>query len=185
MNKSLFSLRSMAEISLYATLIFLSIQVLKIPTGGSQFIHFGNAMVVVGCLLFGSKKGAFAAAIGLGIYDILNGYVSVVGITILESLIVAFVIYVLYEKTLHSKDTIKNVIFIAVIAAITKIILNLIKYTLTNVFVGNLSIDVSFGVAVLKIIGTYGSSLATVIAVPILYPILKSVFSKLKKAKTL
>ncbi len=85
------SLRTLVETSLFATLIFISVYALRIPVG-AQFIHFGNALVVVGVLLFGSKRGALAAAIGLGMFDLLTGYASVVWITILESLVVCLVL---------------------------------------------------------------------------------------------
>ena len=82
-------LRNIVETSLFAALIFLGVSVFRIPMPfTTQFVHFGNALVVVGCLIFGTKRGALAASIGLGIFDLLNGYASVVWETILESLIV-------------------------------------------------------------------------------------------------
>ena len=56
MKKQILDLQTLTMISLFAALIFLSIQFFKIPVG-AQFIHFGNALVVVGCLIFGSKLG--------------------------------------------------------------------------------------------------------------------------------
>ena len=51
-----YSLRELTQIALFAALIFLGVQLFRIPLG-HQFVHFGNALVVVGCLVFGSKKG--------------------------------------------------------------------------------------------------------------------------------
>ena len=59
MKKPTLDLQTLTMISLFAALIFLSIQFFKIPVG-AQFIHFGNALVVVGCLIFGSKLGFLA-----------------------------------------------------------------------------------------------------------------------------
>lgn len=50
MKKQTLDLQTLTMISLFAALIFLSIQFFKIPVG-AQFIHFGNALVVVGCLI--------------------------------------------------------------------------------------------------------------------------------------
>lgn len=172
-------LRELVEISLFAALIFISVYALRIPVG-AQFIHFGNALVVVGVLLFGSKKGTLAAAIGLGIFDVLGGYASVAWITILESLIVCFVLHLVYEKGMKSTDKPANIVTVGVIAAITKVILNLIKYTITGSLVGNLSVAASFSAALVKIMGSYGSAIATIIAVPILYPLLKQILTKRK-----
>lgn len=170
-------LRDLVETSVFAALIFVSVYALRIPVG-AQFIHFGNALVVVGVLLFGAKKGATAAALGLGIFDLVTGYASVVWITILESLIVCFVLYFAYEKGLKKNDKPVNVIAVGVLAAVTKIILNLIKYTIMGSLVGGTTVGVAFGLALVKILGSYGSALATIIAVPVLYPIFKQVLKK-------
>lgn len=74
--------RQLVELSLYAALIFVSVQCLRIPMG-AQFVHFGNALVVVAVLLYGSRLGALVAAVGLGLFDVLNGYAAEVWITIL------------------------------------------------------------------------------------------------------
>lgn len=173
------SLRTLVATSLFAALIFISVYALRIPVG-AQFIHFGNALVVVGVLLFGSKRGALAAAIGLGIFDLLTGYASVVWITILESLIVCLVLHLTYERMMKASDKPGNVLAAGIIAAVTKIILNLFKYTLTGVLVANLDIAPSFITAIVKITGTFGSALVTIIAVPILYPILKKIIVSTK-----
>ena len=74
----------------------------------TQFVHFGNALVVVGCLLFGTKQGAIAASIGLGLFDILNNYADVAWQTVLESLIVCYVIHLVYEKAMKKDDKIQQ-----------------------------------------------------------------------------
>ena len=82
-------LRDIVETSLFAALIFLGVSVFRIPMPfTTQFVHFGNALVVVGCLLFWNKARRSSPSIGLGIFDLLHGYASVVWETILESLIV-------------------------------------------------------------------------------------------------
>ena len=83
-------IRELVELSLYAALIIVSVQFIRIPFG-PQFVHLGNALVVIAVLIFGSKKGDLVATVGLGLFDILNGYAAEVWITILESLIVCYV----------------------------------------------------------------------------------------------
>ncbi|ETD07897.1 ECF transporter S component [Streptococcus sanguinis] len=174
MKKQTLDLQTLTMISLFAALIFLSIQFFKIPVG-AQFIHFGNALVVVGCLIFGSKLGFLAAAIGLGIFDLLNGYAAEIPVILLEALAVAVVIHFLYEGLFQGKDRLRNILVTAVVAALVKIVLNILKYTLTGTLFGGSSLPAAFLLAVAEITGTFGSSLATVIAVPILYPIFKQV----------
>ena len=171
--------KELTQYSLFAALIFLSVQSLRIPVG-PQFVHLGNALVVIGLLLYGSKVGALVASIGLGVFDLLNGYASVAWITILESLVVCLVLHLVYEKALKADDKTQNIIIVAVVAAITKIILNFIKYTITNIVVGNLTFGVAASTAIVKIGGTFGTALVTIIAVPILYPIFKQIVGLIK-----
>ena len=114
--------RELVILSLYAALIIVSVQFIRIPFG-SQFVHLGNALVVIAVLIFGARKGALVATVGLGLFDIFNGYAAEVWITILESLIVCYVLYLVFEKFLKSNDKMANIIIIGVIAAVTKIIL--------------------------------------------------------------
>lgn len=180
MKKKTIDLRELTLLSLYAALIYLSIQFFRIPVG-PQFIHFGNALVLVGLLLFGSRKGFLAAAVGLAIFDILNGYAAVAWITVLESGVVALVVALLFEKILRKQDTPANIVGVALAGAVTKILLNLVKYTITGVLGASLSWDASFVLAIGKITGSFGSALATIIAVPLLYPIFKRLLAGFKK----
>ncbi|HEM5139930.1 TPA: ECF transporter S component [Streptococcus suis] len=170
-------LRQLTEISQFAALICVVVFFIRIPFG-SQFVHLGNALVVVGVLIFGAKKGALAASLGLGIFDLLSGYASVAWITILESLIVCFVLHLFYEKFLQANDSLSNIMLVGIVAAITKIILNLLKYTLTGSFVGGLTPSASFLAALGRILGTYGTAITTIIAVPILYQVCKRLYGR-------
>lgn len=168
-------LRQLAETSIFAALICVVVFFIRIPFG-SQFVHLGNALVVVGVLLFGSRQGALAASIGLGVFDLLSGYASVAWITVLESLLVCLVLHLVYEKQLRQVDSTANVILVAVVAALTKIILNLIKYTIMGSLVGQLSLPASFFAALGRILGTYGTAVTTILAVPILYSLFKKIY---------
>lgn len=100
-------LRRLIEVSLFAALILVSVQFLRIQVG-PQFVHLGNALVVIAVLVFGSGFGALAAALGLGLFDIFNGYAAEVWITILESLLVCYVLHLVYEKAMKANDKTGN-----------------------------------------------------------------------------
>jgi hypothetical protein len=85
------------------------------------------------------------------------------------------VIHFLYEELFQRRDKLRNILVTAVVAALVKIVLNIFKYTLTGTLFGGSSLPAAFLLAVAEITGTFGSSLATVIAVPILYPIFQQV----------
>ena len=170
--------RELVGLSLYAALIIVTVQFIRIPFG-PQFVHLGNALVVIAILIFGARKGALVATVALGLFDIFNGYAAEVWITILESLIVCLVLYLVFEKLLKSNDKIVNVIIAGVIAALTKIILNFLKYTIINTIVASLPLkSCHASLAVIKIGGTFGTSVVTIIAVPLLYPVFKRILKK-------
>ncbi len=67
---------------------------------------------------------------------------------------------------------------VGIVAALTKIILNLLKYTLTGSLVGGLTPSASFLAALGRILGTYGTAITTIIAVPILYQVCKRLYKR-------
>lgn len=179
-----FSILDMVHVAVFAAIIFTTIALpfLRVPVG-PQMVHFGNAMVLIGALIYGAKKGAMAASIGLFLFDATHGWLLVAWITVLESVIVCLVVYAIYEKLLNRQDKIQNIILISIFAAITKIILNLLKYTfLKGMITQGLAFKPAFFVALGEITGTFGSAILTIVTVPILYPILREVTKKVSRA---
>ncbi|HEK9074376.1 TPA: ECF transporter S component [Streptococcus equi subsp. zooepidemicus] len=168
------------ELSLFAALIFISVELLRIPVG-TQFIHLGNALVVVAVLLYGARRAALVAAIGLGLFDMINGYAAVVWITVLEALVVCYLLHVIYEKLLKSVDKPMIIVAIGLLAAVAKLVMNLVKYSLIAYFVAQLPLSVALWAALGKIGGSLGTALVTVIAVPLLYPVFKQLRQAVKK----
>ena len=76
---------------------------------------------------------------------------------------------------MKANDTPATIVTVGLIAAVTKIILNLFKYTLINSFIGGLALLPAMVGALAKITGTFGTSIVTIVAVPILYPIFKRI----------
>ena len=73
------SLRAIILTGLFAAIIYIGIWVLRIPVPamvGKPFIHFGNTLTAVAILFLGFRNGMLAGIIGLGGFDILNGYAS-------------------------------------------------------------------------------------------------------------
>ncbi|HEL0719967.1 ECF transporter S component [Streptococcus equi subsp. zooepidemicus] len=168
------------ELSLFAALIFISVELLRIPVG-AQFIHLGNALVVVAVLLYGARRAALVAAIGLGLFDMINGYAAVVWITVLEALVVCYLLHVIYEKLLKSVDKPMIIVAIGLLAAAAKLVMNLVKYNLIAYFGAQLPLSVALWAALGKIGGSLGTALVTVIAVPLLYPVFKQLRQAVKK----
>ncbi|HEL1109858.1 TPA: ECF transporter S component [Streptococcus equi subsp. zooepidemicus] len=167
------------ELSLFAALIFISVELLRIPVG-AQFIHLGNALVVVAVLLYGARRAALVAAIGLGLFDMINGYAAVVWITVLEALMVCYLLHLIYEKFLKSVDKPMIIVAVGLLAAAAKLVMHLVKYSLIAYFGAQLPLSVALWAALGKIGGSLGTALVTAIAVPLLYPVFKQLRQAVK-----
>lgn len=67
---------------------------------GAPFFHVGNAVVALAALYLGFGYGTFQGAIGLAIFDIVNGYAIEMPIVFLGNVLVALTIQIVY-KALH------------------------------------------------------------------------------------
>ena len=117
------SLRAIVLTGLFAAIIYIGIWVLRIPIPamvGRPFIHFGNTLTAVAILTLGLRNGMLAGIIGLGGFDILNGYAATSWLTMLEVVIVALVISGLF-KAFNYQDSRRNIIILAIVAGVTKI----------------------------------------------------------------
>lgn len=171
--------KKLVSTALFAALVFLATTFFKIEIAPRTMVHMGNAMVVVSFLVLGTRYGMLASALGLGLFDIVNGYLSSMHFIMFETILVVSVLGVVY-KLLKRKDTLFNVITLGVIAGLVKIIAvftrRYIEYALT---VGN---DTVLSLAITRTTNTFITAVVTVIAVPIIYfaikPIVKPLINK-------
>ncbi|RHW37522.1 ECF transporter S component [Lysinibacillus yapensis] len=64
----------------FVSTVFLNI---KLPiTANGGLVHLGTAMLFIASILFGPKKGALAGAIGMGLFDLVGGWMIWAPITI-------------------------------------------------------------------------------------------------------
>ena len=84
-NKNL--LFKMIYCATFMALIFVSTYIkIDFPIGG--MIHLGNFVAILASLLFGGGIGSIAGSVGMGLFDLINGY----GITtVLRTFIVKFI----------------------------------------------------------------------------------------------
>lgn len=104
------SLVSIIMTGLFAAIIYLGVWVLRIPVPalvGRPFIHFGNTLTAVAILYLGCRNGMLAGIIGLGGFDLLNGYAATSWLTMLEVVVVASVLTAVY-KGMHYQDSKKK-----------------------------------------------------------------------------
>ena len=61
--------------SLTACLVMLGTLLFRIPVPMTQgYVHLGDAMIYIGVLLLGKKQGAFSAALGSALGDVIGGF---------------------------------------------------------------------------------------------------------------
>ena len=95
MQVSRHSLKNIIFTGLFAAIIYIGISLLRIPIPamvGRPFIHFGNPLMVLAILFLGGRLGGFAAVVGLGGFDLLNGYAATSWLTALEAIVMAIVV---------------------------------------------------------------------------------------------
>jgi uncharacterized membrane protein len=61
------------QISLMAAITFVATTVIHVPTF-MGVLHLGDSMIFLAAILFGRKKSAAASAIGMCLFDLVNGY---------------------------------------------------------------------------------------------------------------
>lgn len=64
----------------FVSTVFINIRLPISASGG--LVHLGTAMLFIASILFGPKKGAFAGAIGMGLFDLMGGWALWAPITI-------------------------------------------------------------------------------------------------------
>ena len=76
--KSAWQTKDLVISSLLIALVFVSTKFINIRlpisiNGG--LIHLGNVMLFISAIVFGKNKGAIAGAFGMGLFDILSGWI--------------------------------------------------------------------------------------------------------------
>lgn len=161
--------RQLILTALFAAIIYIGTLFFRIPVPPAM-VHMGNALVVISFLALGTKWSMVAACVGFGLFDILNGWISSVHFTLLESIIVLLVLGALY-RIMQYRDTITNVFVLGATAGIVKIIVIFIRRIITEYLI--VQNDTAFAIALTKMTNTFITSAVTAIMVPILYIALK------------
>ncbi len=83
-KSSISNLRNIIMIGLFAALCYVALDVFRIPIPspvGKPFIHMGNMFVILAALLFNGVTGGLAGSIGMGLWDVIHGYVDTCYVT--------------------------------------------------------------------------------------------------------
>ena len=125
-----FSVKDLAEIGVMAALVFVATWFLKIgpiPTpAGPTMLKTGNALCLLGAMLFGRTKGALAAGIGSMLYDLTDpAFTASAPFAFVFFFIMAFICGTVTGKT-DGTNTKRNILG-AVLGAVSYIVLSIGK----------------------------------------------------------
>lgn len=100
-------LYNMCLIGILSALSYVGVLIqIPIPSFlGKPMIHLGNLVVIISALIFGGSVGGISGSIGMGIYDIINGYdlFSIIR-TILLKLIMGLIVGHIYQIKLKNSS---------------------------------------------------------------------------------
>ena len=170
----------------FAAITYLGIQVFRIPMPaviGTPFVHFGHIFVVMGVLLQGGKRGAISGALGLVIFDLLNGYIQdipqVFAETVVKALIVGAIFVWLKKKAEDNRTKeYQSAVICSVIYGIFNVIIELAAGTVKMVILGS-GVSAAFAGSLASIPATVINALFMIIAIAILYRPVSTLYKKI------
>lgn len=159
------TLQAMVLIGLFSAICYIALMLFKIPIPspvGKPFIHFGNMFVILAALLFSGTIGGLSGSIGMGLFDLLNGWATSAPKTIILKFGIGFVTGVVASKG-HREDAKSPLVSIAIASAFF-IIIGL-SLCITS-FVYGYEINIPF---LQQAAQTTGGLKTTLVVIPVLY----------------
>lgn len=82
------------------TLVFTAFVNIQIPSfgGAGGLIHLGNIPLFIAAMVYGKRTGALAGALGMGLFDILSGWVAWAPCTIVTCGLMGFAVGAICKK---------------------------------------------------------------------------------------
>lgn len=101
-----------------STLVFVATMFIniKLPFGQGGLIHLGTSMLFIAAILFGPKKGGLVGAIGMGLFDIVGGWLIWAPTTIIARALQGVIVGKIAWSKGHRGDNIRLNILGAVVS---------------------------------------------------------------------
>ncbi len=163
MRLNLTRLQKIAVTGLFAALIYVGVFSLRFPLPaivGRPFIHFGNLLTALAVLMLGFRAGAVAGVIGLGGFDLLNGYAATSWLTMIEAIIFAAVL------TLVDRMTRGNDVVVGICGGITKIITSYLVGVVESLMIGT-ALSTAMTAALFSLTAAVANAIFLAILLPI------------------
>lgn len=168
--------KDMVQVSLMACIVYISTAIINIPTPGifKGVVHLGDSMVLLGAILLGRKKGFFAAAIGMCLFDMLSPYIIWAPFTFFIKGFMAWIAATIAYRKGNNGERFMNNVFAFVVACIWMVLAYYVAGALMMYFMANIGFTKAFVLSAAEIPGNIAQSLVGMaIALP-LSKILKS-----------
>ncbi|MDD3027881.1 MAG: ECF transporter S component [Erysipelotrichaceae bacterium] len=78
--------------------------------GAKTMIHFGNVFCLLGALVLGGVNGGIAASIGMGLFDLTNGWVPYAPSTFILKFVIALIAGTCFTKLKIANERLKVVV---------------------------------------------------------------------------
>ena len=147
---------------------------------GHPFVDLGFSFVALGTLFLGFKYGFISGAIGLGLFDLLNGYANHAYLTVMEVLFLTAAVSVTYK--LLNKDTglgVPALITIGLVSGIVKMLTGYLRYLIESLVDAGLP----FGKAAVTALAAFPADFATgfvmFFTVPVFFVVMSKVTSRM------
>ena len=182
------STRSLVITAFFAAIVFLGIQMFRIPLPaavGTPFLHFGHIFVMLAVVCIGPLRSAVAGTLGLVIFDMVNGYMHAIPNVFVSTIIKCLFIGCLFlalKKTAggNKKREYTFAVICAAVYGVTNIILDFIWNTVELVILGS-EFKAAFMAELTSIPATIINAVFTVVGIAILYVPAKAAYDRINK----
>lgn len=105
-----FTTNDVIQVGLMSAIIFVATSVIHIPSF-MGVVHLGDSMIFIAAVLLRRKKAAAASAIGMTLFDLLNGYTAWAPFTFLIKGIMGYIAAsIAYRGEYSGKNTYNNLL---------------------------------------------------------------------------
>ncbi|NEZ46775.1 ECF transporter S component [Clostridium niameyense] len=100
------------QVAVMAAIVCVTTFTIKVPTY-TGYTHIGDSMVLLSVMLLGTKKAVIASSIGMGLTDIISGYVAWAPFTIVIKGVMALIAgKIIYSNKNEDKLSVNLIAFI-------------------------------------------------------------------------
>ncbi|MCX7614844.1 MAG: ECF transporter S component [Clostridiales bacterium] len=166
MNQNKSKVKKLTFAAVFAAIVFVATSIVKIPIGGQEYAHPGDAFVLLTAVALPTPYAMAAAAIGASLADILGGYGVWAPFTIVIKALMALIV----SRFCYSQKITKlNLCYAMFLSSL----INIVGYYLSGILIYKSAIT-----GLTTIFGTFAQSVFAVVIFLISYQFVKKLSEK-------